>query len=157
MFKILVISGADLPSMYHLCICSIVRTIQLAHLGLVSTDFNKGQIRYKAPLDGSTKTQGRANKFVPFNEWWKETILDDRRGIEFTRERLIRVMANQDGGAHVDPGIDADYIALNETYGWKLQTNEGEDEPLKDVNLHSVRKIAYELKISIEKKLAEVV
>lgn len=54
-------------------------------------------------------------------------------------------MANQDGGAHVDPSLDAKYAALtrSNSVGW-MASDGVRQEPLNDIELHSVRQIAFE-------------
>jgi hypothetical protein len=46
---------------------------------------------------------GRARTF---DDWWGQTVLRDAQRREFSRWDLVRVVSNQDGGAHVDPNVD---------------------------------------------------
>ena len=41
-----------------------------------------------------------------FGDWWHQSVVKDAQGREFSRWDLVRVVANQDGGAHVDPKVD---------------------------------------------------
>ena len=50
--------------------------------------------------------------FLPFSEWWDGPALVTA-GETFSRWDLIRGPANQNGGAHVDPELDARYAALS--------------------------------------------
>jgi len=46
------------------------------------------------------------------SEWLDEIIITDTDGRRFSRNRILLTMAEQDGGAHIDPKIEADYYAL---------------------------------------------
>ena len=63
--------------------------------------------------------------YVKFTEYWSSTVLD-AGGQSFTREDLVKSVANQDGGAHVDPSLDEKYANLsrNDSFGWKAGTRD---------------------------------
>lgn len=64
-----------------------------------------------ALLNGSKA--GRApGLHIPFPRWWKQTVINGPKGQKFNRKGLVLAVANQDGGAHVDPALDADYYEL---------------------------------------------
>ena len=70
----------------------------------------------------------------------------------FNRRELILALANKDGGAHVDPELDHAYADLtrNNSVGWMF--SDGQDKrPIEDVELFSVRQIAFEIIDSIER------
>ena len=46
-----------------------------------------------------------------FNDWWNEINFDDKKN-KFTRRDIVTYVANQDGGAHVDPELDESYATL---------------------------------------------
>lgn len=48
------------------------------------------------------------------DDWWLRPIIVDDSGFSLTRESLCLVMANKDGGAHVDPKLDATYEQLRQ-------------------------------------------
>jgi hypothetical protein len=50
---------------------------------------------------------------LPFNDWWNETVFSDLGKNEFTRKELVRSMADQDGGAHVDPTLNEKFAGLS--------------------------------------------
>lgn len=52
--------------------------------------------------------------FQPFDKWWRSDLVEGPNHRTFSREKLVLVMANQDGGAHVDGELDRDYAALSE-------------------------------------------
>jgi hypothetical protein len=48
--------------------------------------------------------------------WWNRTVLSFRsqlgRRLIYTRKKVVLTLANKEGGAHVDPDEDADYVRL---------------------------------------------
>jgi hypothetical protein len=107
--------------------------------------------RYQAHLEhGLPPRRNRPDS--AFREWWQETVIVDQSDKSFSREKLVLTLANKEGGAHVDPKIDAEWVALtrDNSLGWV--TGNGDDQrPMKDAELHSVRQIAFELLLSLEK------
>lgn len=83
---------------------------------------------------------------VDFDRWWTTVIFRDNKGGEFTRQRLVCVVANQDGGAHIDPEIDESYVDLKKrnSLGW-IYGSDSECGPFKDATLASIRQIAHEV------------
>lgn len=116
----------------------------LAHHGLVGLRFGPEGVRYFAPLGDGPPSRQRPK--ASFNEWWDEKVIVDYTGGVFSRKDLVLTLANKDGGAHVDPKLDATYAALTRknSLGWIASDANGE-RPMEDVELHSVRQIAYEL------------
>lgn len=116
----------------------------LSHHGLVGFRFGPEGARYFAPLGDGPPSRQRPK--ASFSEWWGEKVIVDNAGGVFTRKDLVLALANKDGGAHVDPKLDATYAALtrNNSLGWVASDANGE-RPMGDVELHSVRQIAYEL------------
>jgi len=115
-----------------------------AHHGLVGIRIGTGVTGYWAPLgDGPPPRYSRQP--CTFDEWWNEPIIVDKRGGVFTRSDLVLFLANKDGGAHVDPQLDKAYAELtrSNSIGWMV-SNGSDARPLSDIELHSVRQIAYE-------------
>lgn len=92
-----------------------------------------------------------------FEEWWGRQVVMSTGGMNpmtYTRKQLVLLLANQDGGAHVDPEIDEEYyeITRNNKYGWFLSTEQHDNAsiPLSNnrINL-SVRTIAFEVCCSL--------
>ncbi|MFE9576339.1 hypothetical protein ACFYO1_08145 [Nocardia sp. NPDC006044] len=49
----------------------------------------------------------------PFQEWWTTCVIDTASGSKLSRKQLVWLMANKDGGAHVDPNGPGDvYIGF---------------------------------------------
>ena len=103
------------------------------------------------------------NREINFNLWWNEPILRVF-STEITRGSLIRIIANQDGGAHFDPKIDSNYVNIvNGKTGFKilgaysdlliLGTPEKSNKDLLfyDAHLALMRQIVHETIISLIK------
>ena len=90
--------------------------------------------------------------FKPFGVWWQKTILVDIQKQEFSRRKIILALANKDGGAHVDPELNADYAALTRenSMGW-FYTIGDETGPFGDIELVSARQIAEEVLVTLKK------
>ena len=124
--------------------------------GLVMMKFLSTGGSYLAPLKMSTEVSGRPNSYISFSDWWKQVVIDDKMGNVYSREDLVLMLTEKEGGAHVDPKIDSDYKDLNNRMGWVQVKPDGEKENesrIPDVELHSMRQIAYELAESIERHL----
>lgn len=90
---------------------------------------------WRAVLDASPMA------FIPFEDWWSAAVVVQPEGESFSRSDIIGYIADQDGGVHVDPAIDAAFENMrNEafTYTDGRATTEHTDR-------HAVRQIAHEL------------
>ncbi|MDC4422556.1 hypothetical protein NQ683_17405 [Acinetobacter baumannii] len=116
----------------------------MPHTGLVSMQIGSKNT-YKAPLEGRLGSS-EITQEKPFDSWWNEVVIIDSFRKEFTRKSLVLTLVNKDGGAHVDPVLKSDYADLkkNNSVGWAVTIGE-ESFPLLEVELHSVRQIAFEL------------
>lgn len=81
---------------------------------------------------------------LPFTRWWDKVVVVDQKKESFSRKGLILLASNKDGGAHVDPNLDAGYAQLKKSVGWSLVTPTSSDD-IPDVQAHSVRQIAHEV------------
>jgi hypothetical protein len=84
---------------------------------------------------------------VSFSEWWNAVVLTEpKRGISLCRAEVVLIMANQDGGAHVDPGITHSYAEFSRAnaLGW-MTTDARGTQPLANPERATVRQIAHEL------------
>jgi len=122
----------------------------VSHLGLVGTKATPGNASYYAFL--SRKVPGQLNKYVFFPKWWNKSVLKDNNKNSFTRRDIILALANTDGGAHVDPKLDSAYAELtrNNSVGISFKKDD-QYHSVKDVELHTVRQITYEVVTSIER------
>ena len=89
----------------------------------------------------------------PFDEWWHGVIIEDLQQRTITREQLVRTMADQDGGAHVDPELDDIYAEVARTNVMGHEHNvEGRWQPFADIEKASVRQVAHEVLGTLEQE-----
>ena len=114
----------------------------ISHHGLVGIKVSKNDTRFFPFL---TKEKC---KFTIFDKWWNKIVISDKNNKKFTRKKLILALANQDGGAHVDPELNEAYAELsrNNSVGWFTNNN----LPILKIELFSVRQIAFELILTLE-------
>ncbi len=126
----------------------------MSHHGLVEIRLGDGSASYRAPLDQGSPI--RPNQYVPFPEWWSKIVIVDLKKNKFHRGDLILALANWDGGAHVDPDLDEAYANLtrHNSIGWFF-LDRNKEKSLVEVELFSVRQIAYEVISSVERKIAK--
>jgi hypothetical protein len=127
------------------------------HSGITITQMRLGGpnagVAFAAPLDKLPPE--RLGPPVEFAQWWEPVILTDQEGNEFSRRSLVLALANQDGGAHVDPELRPGYAALvKENSLGKNGAGPGQEpRPLLNIALASVRQIAHELLRTFEREL----
>jgi hypothetical protein len=123
----------------------------LSFHGLVMMKVNSSGGEYVPRCAVPPKPRGEPLKFVTFDQWWNKVVVVDATKTEFTRRRLVLVMTDQEGGAHVDPKLDAAYADLNRhnTMALSYRFNEREGD-FSGIQLASVRQIAYEILRSLE-------
>lgn len=73
---------------------------------------------YYRPSDDDSSHSTRTF-FLRFEDWWNEIIFDDKNNF-FTRKDIVLFVANQDGGAHVDPSMKESFAKLVKynSLGW---------------------------------------
>lgn len=87
-------------------------------VGLIELgDAGGGRVGWYAPLRLRRFTTGtppdKATRWVaPFDAWWNDPLTESSSGKTFSRSSLVLIVANQDGGGHVDAKIDATYADL---------------------------------------------
>lgn len=108
------------------------------HGGLIMTAMSKTGSRYYAPLDVVS-----IERWLPFRDWWNEPVFVDGQKAVLTRRGLVLAVANQDGGAHVDPNLTDTYARLSRhnSMGW-VQMPGG--VPIPNPERAAVRQIAHE-------------
>jgi hypothetical protein len=101
------------------------RLIQKA--GLVIIQWTTGtEVRHVAPL-ADLLSPDRIHPPLRFKRWWTVRVIEGSQGRSYSRRDLVLTMANQDGGAHVDPELDADYALLRrDSLGVTHETNSGD-------------------------------
>ena len=79
-------------------------------LCITQMDPATGESRFAALL-GNLPPE-RIHPGAAFADWWRDSVLTDADGTEFSRKDLVLQVANKDGGAHVDATLPTDYAAL---------------------------------------------
>lgn len=119
--------------------------------------FTPKGVRYFPKLDPPKRR-------IDFDSWWHATVLLDKSaGLRFTRRDAVLSLANTDGGAHVDPRLDAAYVEItrDKSLGGKIQLKQGqgavagvfENSPALPI----ARQTAHELAGTIHEQLSELV
>jgi hypothetical protein len=87
---------------------------------------------------------------IPFEHWWRKPVIRVPNKFELTRADIVLTMTNQDGGAHVDPAVEAPYYDLtrNNAIGYTVQTPNG-PFALPDIERACVRQIVQEVLTSM--------
>jgi hypothetical protein len=80
-----------------------------------------------------------------FDTWWNSTVFIDSKGSELSRKGLVLAVANQDGGAHVDPSLNQTYADLsrNNSLGWVFSDGKT-TQPMEGPERAAIRQIAHE-------------
>lgn len=114
----------------------------LTHGGLICVRFGSLFASYVAELDNAPFVE-----WLDFDEWWGSAIFRDAQRKIMSRRDLVCVIANQDGGAHVDPALDATYYALSRAnaLNWYTIDAAQSSRPLGDPSGMAVRQIAHEM------------
>jgi hypothetical protein len=121
------------------------RTVS-SYAGLVGIRLEPGPHRYVPSLNTWMARP------VSFDQWWNGVIVADLRRREISRRRLILAIANQDGGAHVDPELSEIYAELSRTNSMGHTHSVGDVEhPLLGVDHASVRQVAHEVLATLER------
>ncbi|MDP3561720.1 MAG: hypothetical protein Q8R83_06055 [Legionellaceae bacterium] len=110
------------------------------HLGLIVLHHGKNGWSYAPSLSLERLTE------VNQENWWNsKKIIVDTKGNNYTRGRIIKALANQDGGAHAADTMDKDYYDLTrmDTSGWVIKDDDGFEGTLDPVP-PSIRQIAFE-------------
>lgn len=127
----------------------------LSQMMLIMTRIGPHGAKYIPVLDNGPPIHNLKKK-VPFEDWWKKVVFVDTKGNEFDRKKLIINLSNKDGGAHVDPKLDAAYANLTRfnSLGWVFERDDIHED-LGNPVLASVRQISYEVLKSLKDAFPE--
>lgn len=103
---------------------------------------NEDSLRHQPLLDTSFSQPREAD----FDAWWNGVVFVDQFQKKFSRADLVLKLANEDGGAHVDPGISADYHRLTRenSLGHMVTDKSGQWTIVDGPAQAAVRQIAHE-------------
>lgn len=145
---------------------SSIATRSPSDVGLVEAGkAGEGRVGWYAPLrllrhHPNSPLSNGTRSISTFNSWWTDPLIESSKLKSFSRSQLTLIMANQDGGAHVDPELDADYQDLcldplmQAEYGINSQSKSIEDDVLDiihNVAFASIRQIAFELMATLDR------
>ncbi|MFC1638838.1 SEC-C metal-binding domain-containing protein [Patescibacteria group bacterium] len=112
-----------------------------SYFGLIGVDAKNS--KYIPFLDDSPP--GMASR-TPLKEYWNRVIIKDASGVEFTRADIVLKVANEDGGAHVDPGLTDKYAKLSRENSMQITSGEGGMEKSVEGIEHAViRQVGHEV------------
>jgi hypothetical protein len=83
---------------------------------------------------------------VSFDQWWSRPIFRNKEMQVLTRKDLILSVADQDGGAHIDPALNEAYSKLSRggAMGWRY-TGQSGSYIIRPPELAAVRQIVHEV------------
>lgn len=91
-----------------------------------------------------------------FVDWWNDPVTIDNKGRTFNRRELIINVAETDGGAHVDPGLEEKYLEFSRRNSLSAFFSENGRawRAIPAPHLPAMRQIAHEVLLTLEEKAA---
>ncbi len=88
---------------------------------------------------------------LKYRNWINEIVLSDKKHNVYRRKDVIVLLANKDGGAHVDPCIEDLYSEMKspDIGGWEFKTTDGNTSYGNDAIYATMRQITFEVLHSI--------
>lgn len=113
-----------------------------SHSGLIVTAMDSSGAQYVAFLDDGIGPPTLRS----FDDWWESPVFVDSQKRSLSRKDLVLTVANQDGGAHVDPALDRKYADLsrNNSLGWNYSDGSRE-EPMGGPEKAALRQVCHEV------------
>lgn len=123
----------------------------LPHQGLLVMQVSPDGVKYVPPLDDYPPVIEKSR--ADFIEWWSEqVVLKDDTGNTFTREGLVKFMANKTGLAHVDTKVSEELYRLSKLNAFGVKAFKElrgkvvrEDDPKNSPVPSAIRQIAHEM------------
>lgn len=87
-------------------------------------------------------------RLLSFPDWSSEIVFSDQKKNLYRRKQVLKLLANQDGGAHVDPELDDDLAAMkkNDLTGWVITRADGSTAPFdNDAVYATMRQMTFEV------------
>jgi putative PIN family toxin of toxin-antitoxin system len=123
----------------------------LSHHGLVGLQLGITDASYRAPLDDRPP---HLLKWATFQKWWNKIVFADHNSNQLTRKDVVLSVANQDGGAHIDPSLNDAYAALSrqKSISWIFSDGRSERPMSGKIELVSIRQIAHEVLTTLSQR-----
>lgn len=121
-----------------------------SHLGLTRYKFTPGRLPCLIP-----KSSQKETKTLPFDVWWSIPVVvsvqkEDKK--YYSRQNMVLNVAETDGGAHVDAGLDELYYDLSRKNGLGINAiYKGEKYPLIYPELPCLRQIGHEVLLTLKR------
>ncbi len=98
------------------------------------------------------------DRWLPFEKWWNNSVIKDNKGRFFNRRELILHVADTDGGAHVDPELDEQYMDFSRknSLGWIIDDGNIK-KPFPPPTMACIRQIAHETLETLKIKAKEFI
>lgn len=137
---------------------NLIPTDGLVQMGM---DIGKGEAMYRAPLDQLPPVRIRTTvgnlplgSRIYTDGWWTMPVTKDKHGTLFCRKDFVLALANQEGGAHVDPQVKEAYdrLANSNSLGWTYKRGDADEIPLSNPVPFAVRQISYEVVQSVQQQ-----
>jgi hypothetical protein len=123
------------------------------YLGLIIKFFSDvqdgqgGEVIYKPTFTSDFHFKNK--NWIDFDSWWDKKILINENGDSLTRKQLVLFIANQEGGAHIDPQIDEVYDKFRHSYSGGVRvfgSKSGIERKFDNIPvLPSTRQISFEV------------
>lgn len=87
-------------------------------------------------------------RLLSFPDWSGEIVFSDQHKRLFRRKHVLKLLANQDGGAHVDPELDDTFAVMktNDLTGWVVTKADGTTTPFSNDPVYAtMRQMAFEV------------
>jgi hypothetical protein len=121
----------------------------VSHLGLTKFKFDAGRLPCLIPKG----LPDHVSK-LPFDAWWSRPVVvavKDNEKSYFSRQKLVLNVADTDGGAHVDEGLDEIYNELSRKNGLGINAIYKKKKfPLIYPELPCLRQIGHEVLLTLK-------
>ena len=131
-----------------------------ADTGLVISSFIGNEFKFIAPLvkNRFNPNDPKFHCIVPtrkYSEWWEDKFIEVSNDHSFSRKDIVLALANKEGGAHLDPDIEAKFDDLfRDSMGMWGGSDNIEFQSVKpNIAYATVRQIAYEIMATFDDNL----
>jgi hypothetical protein len=95
--------------------------------------------------------------FVPFDQWYTGEAVFELSGGSINRKELLDAVRNKDGGAHLDTHVPPLHATVMRQEEFKHRISDGASsaEPVIGAQEASIRQVAFEVQLTIDRHLAK--